>query len=175
MDLFNTARLAIRKLKEYDRSFFKELFTDERVINAVPQIRWSDEIIENKFQEHLNLNSTILANKSCYWGIYLINSAELIGLCMLLTNNENDRELGYRFRFEHWGRGYGKETALGMINFCFAELRLEKITADADINNVASTKILNKLMHPIKTFYNAKANCIDRRFELSRKDWESND
>jgi len=80
--------------------------------------------------------------------------------------DEGDRELGYRFRVEYWGKGYGTEVTKGLIDFCFQDLKIEKITADVNVENIASTKILNKFLKPVREFFNEKDNCTDRRYEL---------
>jgi len=47
-------------------------------------------------------------------------------------------------------------------------LQLEKITADVNIENIASAKILNKFFKPVREFFNENDNCTDRRYELYR-------
>lgn len=49
----------------------------------------------------------------------------MIGLSLFLTNDGNDRELGYRFRVNYWGKGYGTETTKGMLQHYFNALNAE--------------------------------------------------
>ena len=95
----------------------------------------------------------------------------MIGLAAILTNDEEDWELGYRFRVKYWGKGYGTEIARGTVRYCFEVLGYDKITADVDIENIASKKILEKLMKLKKEFYNEEDKCLDQRYELYKKDW----
>ena len=88
---------------------------------------------------------------------------------MLLTNDEGDRELGYRFRTKYWGKGYGKEIANGTINYCFNNLKLNKLTADADIKNSASIKILSTFFTPVKKIQTNLS--LDQRFLLTRTEF----
>ena len=122
--------------------------------------------IEEKFSFAMKPQAAILNNKTSIWAICEKGRDEMIGLCALLTNNEGDRELGYRFRVEYWGKGYGTEVTKGLIDFCFQNLKLDKITADVNIENIASAKILNKFLTPVREFFNERDNCIDRRYEL---------
>ena len=41
----------------------------------------------------------------------------MIGLCLFLTNDDTDKELGNRFRFNSWGKGYGTEIGRGMLDY----------------------------------------------------------
>ena len=93
---------------------------------------------------------------------------ELIGLCAFLTNDESQRELGYRFRKKYWGKGYATEVTKNMIDYCFNVLDLELITADVNIENIASVKVLEKFFRPVKEFYNERDQCTDRRYLLRK-------
>jgi ribosomal-protein-alanine N-acetyltransferase len=95
----------------------------------------------------------------------------LIGICGFLKNDENEEELAYRFMEKYWGKGLGTEIASALIDYGFNMLKADKITADVYVMNSKSEKILDKLMSPVKEFYNAKDNCTDRRYELRREIW----
>ncbi|NQY28807.1 MAG: GNAT family N-acetyltransferase [Flavobacteriaceae bacterium] len=59
----------------------------------------------------------------------------------------------------------------GLINYGFSEKGCTKITADVYVENIGSTKILDKFMIPIKDFYNNEDKCMDRRYEVLKEDW----
>lgn len=169
MTIFQTSRLKIRKFRLEDKEYFIELVTKPEIVDPVPQRPMNSEQIEIRFNNALFPKPAILDNEKAIWAVCEQGKDEVIGLCALLTNDENDRELGYRFRVEYWGKGYGTEVTKGMIDFVFQELNLEKITADVDVRNIASAKILNKLLTPVREFFNENDNCTDRRYELFRK------
>lgn len=166
MIIFQTSRLDIRNFKSADKAYFVELVTKLEIIKSVPQAPMPAKQIEAKFAKAINPQGTILENETSIWAICEKGKKEVIGLCALLTNDENDRELGYRFRVEYWGKGYGTEIARGLIDFSFQDLKLNKITADVNIANIASSKILNKFLNPVREFFNERDNCTDRRYEL---------
>ncbi len=166
MIIFQTARLDIRTFQLADKAYFVELVTKAEIIAPVPQSPMPVELIEEKFARAINPKGSILENEKSIWAVCEKGRKEVIGLCALLTNDENDRELGYRFRVEYWGNGYGTEVTKGLIDFCFQDLKLEKITADVNIENIASAKILNKFLKPVREFFNEEDNCTDRRYEL---------
>ncbi|MCK5906511.1 MAG: GNAT family N-acetyltransferase, partial [Flavobacteriales bacterium] len=154
MEVFRTERLVIKTLEKKDEIFFTELLSDPQIIDSIPHPPFAIEQISNKFNSYLNSDNDILSNKRSVWGIFVKGNPDMIGLCLFITNNDGDRELGYRFRVDYWGKGYGTETTKGIIDFALITLKLDKITADVDVTNIASIKILEKFLHPVKEFYN---------------------
>ena len=90
---------------------------------------------------------------------------------LVSLNEHNEKELGYRFRACFWGKGYGTETTKGMLNYYFQEMNVNKVTADVNIANIGSVKILDKFMKPVREFFNERDNCTDRRYELEKNNW----
>jgi ribosomal-protein-alanine N-acetyltransferase len=171
MILFETERLIIKSLESTDKKYFAELFTNEKVLQLIPQKAFTESQIMNRFHKNLNLEFSNLKHRKCTCGIFEKGNAEMIGLSLFLLNKDNDNELGYRFRVDYWGKGYGTETTKGMLEYYFNVLKTEKVIADVNIENVASIKILNTFMKPVKDFYNERDHCTDRRFELRKNNW----
>jgi ribosomal-protein-alanine N-acetyltransferase len=171
MILFETERLIIKSLESTDKKYFAELFTDKKVLQLIPQKAFTESQIMNRFHKNLNLEFSNLKHRKCTCGIFEKGNAEMIGLSLFLLNKNNDNELGYRFRVDYWGKGYGTETTKGMLEYYFNVLKTEKVIADVNIENVASIKILNTFMKPVKDFYNERDHCTDRRFELRKNNW----
>ncbi|WP_272151503.1 GNAT family N-acetyltransferase [Tenacibaculum aiptasiae] len=170
--VFQTERLVVKKIEEIHRNEFVELLTAEEIISAIPQEKPSEENVEMKFQIALSFDGDIVGNEISLLGVFEKNKNELIGLAGFLTNDEEERELGYRFRKDFWGKGYASEITKEMINHSFSLLKFEKITADVWVENIPSNKVLNKFLKPVKEFHNEKDNCTDRRYELLKKDWQ---
>lgn len=171
MKVFETKRLVVKSLKSSDKNNFIELLSDPKVIDPIPQSRLSEIQILDKFNENLNLEWSDLRRESYTCGIFEKDNPEMIGLCLFLTNDENDKELGYRFRSNYWGKGYGTETARGMIDYYFNRLNVEKVAADVNTKNIGSAKILEKFMKPIREFYNQERHCMVRRYIIEKTDW----
>lgn len=70
------------------------------------------------------------------------------------TNNHvNYYDLGYRFLKRYWGKGYATETAYASLLYGFKQLNLKEVFAIADIRNIASKKVLEKVgLNIIETF-----------------------
>ena len=72
-------------------------------------------------------------------------AGETIGAAGLqLLEGGPEIEVGYRFRKEHWGRGYATESAAASIDYGFDEAGLRRIVAVALETNVASRRVLEK-------------------------------
>ncbi len=143
MKIFETNRLIVKTLSDKDKEYFIELLSDPRIIEPIPQIKFSRNEILEKFSDYLKSNGNFKEREKFACGIFEKGNQEMIGLCLFLTNNENDNELGYRFRVNYWGKGYGTEITKGLIDYYFKEFNIGKVTADVNIENVRSVKILN--------------------------------
>ena len=171
MNIAVTQRLSIRRLESQDREYFAELFTDPRVLECIPQKAFNENQIEERFNKSIKLEMNDLHKEKCTVGIYEKGKSELIGLALFLRNEENEMELGYRFRSDYWGKGYGTEITQAMLEFYFNTLKALKVTADVNLANHASVRILDKYMTPVKEFFNERDQCIDRRYELKNSQW----
>ncbi|RMA57140.1 GNAT family N-acetyltransferase [Ulvibacter antarcticus] len=165
--IFETERLIIRELTADDKELFFDLQGNAKVMNPIPLEAMSRAESDEKLEDLIKLYKE--HTDRIYWAIDLKENVEFIGIAMLLTNEDGDKELGYRLREKHWKQGYGTETAEGVIQYSFDQLKLEKITADANVSNLGSLKILSKLMQPVKEYYCKELDCMNQRFELVRK------
>lgn len=83
---------------------------------------------------------------SSYWGVFLKESAEFIGLVFLDTYHDGVKtEVGYQFLPEFWGLGYAREVVTSVINYGFSELDLDEIVAETQTRNTASCSLLHKV------------------------------
>ena len=171
MMIFETGRLYIKKLRVEDKASFIELQTNPKIIDSGPHQNKSVEEVLRNFELNLESETGPKKYQDNIWGVFEKGKSEMIGIVALLTNNQGDWELGYRFKVKYWGLGLGTELAKGMVKYCFEVLEFDKITADVDVENVASVKILDKIMERIEEFYNEEDRCLDRRYEIRRKNW----
>jgi len=92
----------------------------------------------------------------------------------LITEMVNTRidyyELGYRFLKKYWGRGYATEAAEASLCYAFQILKLKQIFAIADINNLASRSVLEKVEFEIvETFFYQYHE--HHWFEIDKEKW----
>lgn len=169
MKIFETDRLIIRKLKDSDSDYYYDMMKNPNVMNPIPRKIMSREESDTHLNNFLNTDENLTDVK--VWGIEVKHENEFIGLCAFLKNNENEDEIGYRLREQFWGKGFGTEVAKGLIDFGFEKMKLDKITADVSITNLNSVKILEKFMFQSKEFFNESDKCMDRRYEVIKKDY----
>lgn len=151
-----TERLLLREILPTDEVGMFELDSNPEVHiylgnNPVTSIEQTREAIANIRQQYLE-------NGIGRWAVILKETNEFIGWSGLkLEKNVNGYEtfydLGYRFIQKHWGKGYAYETAKAFVDFGFNDMKLEKINAYADFDNLASRRVLEKTgMHFVNMF-----------------------
>jgi RimJ/RimL family protein N-acetyltransferase len=71
----------------------------------------------------------------------------VVGACSLYIEIPALRqaELGYILTRDFWGLGIAPEAATGLVGFGFEQLQLHRIFATCDTENVASTRVLEKI------------------------------
>lgn len=169
LKIFETERLEIREFVKSDADCFFDLMGNSKVMNPIPLDALTRVESNNKLIKLIDLYK--LKTEKKIWAITLKNNLELIGLCGLIINNDNEDEIAYRLRENFWGHGYGTEISIGLIDYGFEKLNFELITADVNISNKKSRKILEKFMFFDKEFYNPIEKCTDRRYKLTKKNW----
>ena len=171
MEIFSSNRLMVSSTQAKDKAFFFELLSDPEITSLIPQQPFSDKKKEKLFLDSFRSNGNPLLHQQHIWGVFEKGSEDLIGIAALLTNDTDNRTIGYRFRKQYWGKGYGTELVKSLLDFCFHTLHLEVICADVSITNLDSIKILEKFFTFQKEFFNATDHCTDRRYIAKKKDW----
>lgn len=166
--IFNTKRLIVRPLQEGDKEAFYDLMSNPKVMHPIPQETMDRDTSNFHFAKHLNSGKM---SDTKVWAIDLISGTEFIGIAAYLKNDHNEDEIGYRIREQFWGKGYGTEIAKGLIDYGFNKLKLDMVTADVNIENKRSVKILEKFFDRDIEFYNSEDKCIDRRYKCYRDQW----
>jgi ribosomal-protein-alanine N-acetyltransferase len=87
------------------------------------------------------------AGKLLTLGIELHGTAQIIGTCTLFSFMHQCKraETGYGLSHPFWGKGYMHEALNALLAHGFKELGLNRVEADVDPRNVASTKCLERL------------------------------
>jgi len=88
-----------------------------------------------------------------------------------LNGRQNFYDLGYRFIPRYWGKGYASETAFPSLDYGFKNLNIETMCGAAEVKNIGSNKILQKIgLNFIEEFMykDEKINW----YELNKEDYE---
>ncbi len=141
--IFQSPHLYFREFTKNDVQPLFELNSNPNVIKYVhepaPTLENVTDILFNSILPQYTLY------KHGRWAVHLKSNDEFIGWCGLKYIKEDDEiDLGYRFKEEYWGNGYGYEAAKATIDYGFKNLKLKRIVATALPQNTASWKIMEK-------------------------------
>lgn len=82
------------------------------------------------------------------WGVFLKEKGLLLGQCGIeykMLNGKPIYELGYMLSKAWQGKGYAFEFTSAVLDYCFSELAIEKITAIIDKDNINSIRLAQRL------------------------------
>ena len=141
--MFETDRLFLRKLRDYDVDEIFQMRSDEEIMRFIrePQTRKSEsldwiEMISSRWDKE----------KIGFCGVIEKLTKDFAGWCGLWKLKEtNEIEVGYAFKKDFWGRGYATEAAGCMLEYGFNELNFEKIVAVASPANQSSQNVMKRL------------------------------
>ncbi len=88
----------------------------------------------------------------------------------VLNSKTGFYDIGYRLIPRYWGKGYASESAFATLDFGFKKLNIETICGAAEVSNIASNKVLQKIGLKFINefdFEGVKANW----YELKNKDY----
>lgn len=140
-----TARLLLRPLRQDDAPALFGVYTDPQVMRYWSTAPWTGietahaliarDLTEMKQGGYLRL------------GLETREGSEFLGSCTLFDFVPQCRraELGYALTSARWGRGYMHEALVALLGHGFDALHLNRVEADVDPRNLASTKCLERL------------------------------
>jgi ribosomal-protein-alanine N-acetyltransferase len=167
MEAFETDRLLCRPLQANDAPEMLALDSDPAVrrylggIGGPQAFSLTDSLATIQF-----IQDQYIANGIGRWAVLLRATGEFMGWAGLklvagpVNGQHNFYDLGYRFRPQYWGQGYGYEAAQAWLNYGFATLALPRICAYADVDNAGSRRILEKIgLQPGNLFVENGTRC----------------
>ncbi len=143
--ILTTERLKLRPLAASDADSLFAIFSDPRVMRYWSTAPWTSV---DKAHEMIAKDATALAaGEHVRLGMETVADGRLIGHCSLFNFNVQCQrcDIGYGLAFAAWGHGYMHEALTALLNYGFAELSLNRVEADIDPRNAASTKTLERL------------------------------
>jgi RimJ/RimL family protein N-acetyltransferase len=139
-----TERLLLRPLELSDSGAYLDIFSDTMTLQY-----WSNEPI-SKIEEAESLIRQDIewsASDNCIClGVALADSNLLIGKITLFQLSEQNRraEVGYVLDRRHWGKGYMTEALGWLLTHAFDVMKLHRLEADTDPDNLPSLALLEK-------------------------------
>jgi RimJ/RimL family protein N-acetyltransferase len=143
MEPLLTERLLLRPFSSEDAKDIFELNGDPEVMKYTGDQPFGSIAEARKFI--LSYNHFEKWERGRY-GVFLKESNTFLGWCGLKYHEKSgETDLGYRFRKEFWGKGFGTEAATIALKDGFERLHLQRIYAEAYSENKGSIKIMEKI------------------------------
>ena len=173
-----TERLILREFRESETEGIFELDSNAEVHkylgnNPITTYKQAEDIItffEEQYKE-IGIGRFAAFEKE---------SGEFIGWSGLKLNTGEKEELngftdfidiGYRFIPRFWGKGYASESAFACLDFGFKEMNYDIIYGAADVENIGSNKILQKIGLQFVNEFGFKGVDVNW-YELKKSDYD---
>jgi ribosomal-protein-alanine N-acetyltransferase len=141
-----TDRLNLRQLSITDIDKIHELHslpeTDQFNTLGIPETIQTTEQIVNEWLVEQNA----IPRTSYIFCIHNNETKQFIGLIALLLGKPNFRtaEIWYKIHIDYWRQGYTTEALNKLLDFGFNDMGLHRIEAGCAVENIASSKVLEK-------------------------------
>jgi RimJ/RimL family protein N-acetyltransferase len=146
MLILKTNRLIVRQFRLSDAEAMNRVFGDAAVMrfgDGPQSPEWVYDWLSRCFENYRQRSGLGV------WAVVEKGSAETMGYCGLFffpdVGGQPETELGYRLARSYWGRGYATEAARAVRDYAFNTLRLPRLIALIDPQNVASIRVAEKL------------------------------
>ncbi|MEW8955954.1 GNAT family N-acetyltransferase [Clostridium sp.] len=141
-----TDRLCLREITEKDYDFFFELETNESCLKYESDTIKLKEAIDKKFSEAIDEINKIprVVYRFIISDLY---SNESIGRVILwkIDDSINEWEIGWDVHPNYWGNGYAPEAARELLKFAFNNLKIHRVQALCNDQNINSEKVMIKI------------------------------
>jgi ribosomal-protein-alanine N-acetyltransferase len=142
--ILETERLILRPWKLEDADAMFEICRDSEVMLHIGN-RKPYESVEDAVKFLDWAISYQKKNGFCRWAVVEKSSGKIVGSCGFFRLKNDDKELGYLFAREVWGKGLATEAAGACLRYGYEKLNFTKIIALTDVAHFASQKVLEKI------------------------------
>jgi len=140
-----TERLTLRELTTDDAEFSLRLLNEPSFLRFI-----GDKGVRNlQDARQYILNGPIASYNQNGFGLYLVvlkSTNTSIGMCGLIKRETlTDVDIGFAFLPEFWNKGYALESATAVFSYGKDVLKLPRVVAITNKDNVTSGKLLERL------------------------------
>jgi len=140
-----TERLTLREVSTDDADFILRLLNEPSFLRFI-----GDKGVRNlQDARQYILNGPIASYNQNGFGLYLVVLKSMntsIGMCGLIKRETlTDVDIGFAFLPEFWNKGYALESATAVFSYGKDVLKLPRIVAITNKDNVTSGKLLERL------------------------------
>ena len=170
--ILETERLILREYTTEDFDSLYEILSDKENMSHYPK-----PYDENGTRRWLNWS---FDNYSKYgfglWAVELKETGQFIGDCGITMQNIDGiqlPEIGYHIHKRYWRRGFGKEAASAVRDWCFNNTEFDAVYSYMTASNVPSySTAVSVGMKRIKEYYDENA-VLHFVYMLTRKEWKA--
>ncbi|HVU12591.1 MAG TPA: GNAT family protein [Phototrophicaceae bacterium] len=141
--ILETERLLLRPLELRDAPTICDLAGDYDIAATTLNIPHpypegaAEELIQSLIEKGESANLVL--------GIVRKADQQLLGMIDARPNERHQHaELGYWIGKPYWNQGYASEAARRLVDYCFAELGLQRVYASYFSQNIASRRVMEK-------------------------------
>jgi [ribosomal protein S5]-alanine N-acetyltransferase len=135
--VIETERLILRKFTIDDAAFMLEMLTTPTWLRFI-----GDRNVRT-------LDGNIRSYREYGFGFYVVvikETQEAIGICGIVKREGlEDVDIGFAFFQQFMGKGYGYESAAAVLNYALNDLKIKRIVAIVDPENVVSIALIKKI------------------------------
>jgi len=141
-----TPRLILRDWRDSDVEAYVQMNADPRVTKFFPH-RYTRERSETTAAM---IREQLARNGYGWWAVEVRGGTPFAGVIALQAVPFQApftpaNEIGWRFAFEHWGKGYATEGARAALEFAFDELKWPEVIAFTAASNIRSQRVMERL------------------------------
>jgi len=140
-----TDRLRIRRFIQDDIADIQAFTSHPSVAREVPNIPYDDPAKLAKYIEEQGSLELFAAKKCVDLAIERKTDSRVLGLLSLVSNGEQQGEIGWALGIEHRGQGLVTEAARALITYAFAECGYHRIFAGTIFTNERSWAMMERL------------------------------
>lgn len=147
MIVLKSSRLRLRPFQESDLAAFAAYRSDPGVAryqswNTPYTLEQADA-----FYEVLRREQPGIPGSHYQLAVERLIQPGIIGDCYLhvLANDPKQAEIGFSFSPQHQGQGYATEAVRRLLDYLFGELKLHRVTATCDVENLPSYRLLERV------------------------------
>ncbi len=141
----SSVKTSLREILAQDLFDLQEVNGDPEVTRFLPYATWESPEDASAWFERM---SALTASGSARQLVIVRNSdTRVIGTALLFKYEETSRrlELGYVIGRSYWGQGYATDALRCLLNYVFGVMRIRRVEAEVNTENVASSAVLRKL------------------------------
>lgn len=146
-----TRRLEVRPFRMLDFAAWKQSYLEA----GEPRNKWdslkktSDVLTKVKYKEFVSKKNQLMKADRFYdFGVFLRKNGELVGMVSAMEIQRGISQmayLGYVLFPQYWNKGYGTEAVKAMFDIAFNQIKLHRLEAGIEPDNVASIRLVESL------------------------------